>query len=346
MRVNDYIERGHTVVCANVRLAHRLKHLYAQEQLRQGRRTWETPDILPYRAWLRRCRNSRRERNGVTKLLLSGDQESVLWQQIIEDSDYRDNLLQISSVAEQAVGAWQRLKEYNVPIFPEGTPMNEDIFAFKSWADEFQSRCRHNNWIDNASLADILRPDAATDPDAFGHGVTLAGFDQLTPQQTMLCKGMKTAGIPVDECPIEDRNISAQVADFADTDQEIRTAAGWARRLIEENGETAIGILVPDLRKLRNRIRYIFEDILTPGNLSYREATAPLPFSISMGQPLADYPLIHVIFSILGLSKTARRWKPWVSCCVRRLSKATTGNAPDALYWMKNCVPVSNSRLP
>ena len=93
--------------------------------------------------------------------------------------------------------------------------MNDDIFAFKSWADEFQSRCRHNNWIDNASLADMLRPDVATGPDAFGHGVTLAGFDQLTPQQTMLCKGMKIAGIPVDECPIEDRNISAQVTDFA-----------------------------------------------------------------------------------------------------------------------------------
>ena len=305
MRVNDYIERGHTVVCANVRLAHRLKHLYAQEQLRQGRRAWETPDILPYRAWLRRCWNSRHERNGVTKLMLSGDQESVVWQQIIKDSDYKDNLLQISSVAEQVVGAWQRLKEYNVPIFPEGTPMNDDVFAFKSWADEFQSRCRHNNWIDNASLADILRLDAATVPDTFGHGVTLAGFDQLTPQQTMLYKGMKTAGIPVDECPIEDRNISVQVTDFADTDQEIRAAAGWARRLIEENGETTIGILAPDLRKLRNRIRYIFEDILTPGNLSYREATAPLPFSISMGQPLADYPLIHVIFSILGLSKAS-----------------------------------------
>ena len=53
MRIGDHIKRGHTVVCANVRLAHRFRHLYAQEQLRKNRRAWETPDILPWQAWLR-----------------------------------------------------------------------------------------------------------------------------------------------------------------------------------------------------------------------------------------------------------------------------------------------------
>ena len=91
-----------------------------------------------------------------------------------------------------------------------------------------------------------------------------------------------------------------------DTDQEIRAAARWARRLIEENGETTIGILAPDLRKTAQSYSlYLRGRPGRPENLSYREATAPLPFSISMGQPLADYPLIHVIFSILGLSKSA-----------------------------------------
>ena len=300
MRVNEHIARGHTVVCANVRLAHHFRRQYAQEQLRQGRRAWETPDILPWQAWLRRCRDSRPERDDT---LLTPEQESVLWQQIIDASSHKNSLLQVHSVAGQAAAAWQRLKQYNVPIFPEGFVMNEDTRAFKSWADEYRSHCRQKSWVDNASLADLLRLDAAADPDAFGSTVLLAGFDRLTPQQAMLRKGLEAAGICVVEYRVEDRNVSAQVADFADTNEEIRAAANWARRHIEATGGTTIGIITPDLRKQRNRIHTIFEDVLAPGNLDYRNASASLPFNISVGRPLADYPLIHGIFPLIGLNK-------------------------------------------
>ena len=301
MRAIEYIERGHTVVCANVRLAHHFKHLYTQEQLRKGRSAWATPDILPWQAWLRRCRDSQRERSDT---LLTSEQEKVLWQQIIEGSDYQNSLLQIPSVAGQAAAAWQHLKQYKVPIFPEGMPMNEDVKAFKTWADEYRSCCRQNNWIDSASLADTLRFDTADRPGALGRDLVLAGFDRLTPQQTLLCRELKAAGVSVHEFRAMDRNESVTVVDFADVDEEIRAAANWARQRLEMDGETTIGIITPDLRKLRTRIHYIFADVLAPGNLCYRNETTPLPYSTSVGQALADYPLIHVIFTLLGLGKT------------------------------------------
>ena len=303
MRLNGHIGRGHTIVCANVRLAHHFRHLYAQEQLRGNRRAWETPDILPWQAWLRRCWNSLRERNGVSGLLLTGAQENVLWQQVIEQSDYGNNLLQVTSVAGQVAAAWQHLKQYRAPVFPPGTPMNEDIAAFKSWADEYGLRCRDNNWVDDASLADDLCGNAAAATAVFGTGLVLAGFDRFTPQQEMLLKGLKDAGLAVHEYREEGRNVSVQVRDFADCDEEIRAAALWARSCIEAESGVSVGIIVPDLRKLRTRIRYIFEDVLAPGILGYRETTAPLPFSISAGQPLVEYPLVNAVFSILGLNK-------------------------------------------
>ena len=164
-------------------------------------------------------------------------------------------------------------------------------------------RCGENDWIDNASLADVLHGDVADDTDIFGKGLALAGFDRLTPQQAMLLKNLEDAGIPVHECRQEDGNVSAQVLDFADAGEEIRAAAVWARGCIEEKDGISVGIITPDLRKLRTRIRYIFEDVLAPGNLRYRDVAAPLPFSISVGQPLADYPLVNAIFPILGLNK-------------------------------------------
>ena len=303
MGLNGHIGRGHTIVCANVRLAHHFRHRYAQEQLRGNRRAWETPDILPWQAWLRRCWNSLRERNGAGSLLLTGEQENVLWQQIIEQSDYGNSLLQVTSAAGQVAAAWQRLKQYRVPVFPQDTLMNEDVAAFKSWADEFRLRCGENNWIDNASLADILCKHVTGATDIFGKGLALAGFDRFTPQQAMLLEGLEDAGIAVHEYREDNRNVSVEVRDFADIDEEIRAAALWARECVEAESGVSVGIIVPDLRKLRTRVRYIFEDMLVPGNLGYRETAAPLPFSISAGQPLVEYPLINVIFTILGLNK-------------------------------------------
>lgn len=300
MPIDEHIERGHTIVCANVRLVHHFSHRYAREQLRQGRRAWETPDILPWQAWLRRCRDSRGEHHDT---LLTTEQENMLWQQIIEASDYKNSLLQISSVAGQAAAAWQVLKQYKVPIFPDGMFLNEDTSAFRAWANEYRLRCQRNNWTDNASLADTVPLDAATNPDAFGRHLVLAGFDRLTPQQTILCEKLRTNGVAVQEYRPENRNESAQVADFADVDEEIRAAAVWARRCIEEEGEVTVGIITPDLRKLRTRIRYIFEDVLAPEHLRYRNESVRSPFSISVGQSLTDYPLVHVIFPLLGLSK-------------------------------------------
>ena len=300
MRVSEHIERGHTVICANVRLTRHFKHLYALEQLRQGRRAWPTPDVLSWPAWLRRCRDSQLESNDT---LLSGEQEHVLWQQIIENSDYKDSLLQVSSVAGQAAVAWQRLKQYRLPVFPEGTPMNEDITAFISWANEYRSLCRRHNWTDSASVAETLLLNTADIAAAFGRELVLVGFDRLTPQQTLLCTRLRDAGVSVHEYRREGRNISVSVAGFADVDEEIRSVAIWARQCLEADGGAAIGIITPDLRKLRTRIRYIFEEVLLPGNLCYRNETTVLPYNISAGEVLADYALIHVLFSLLGLGK-------------------------------------------
>ena len=291
---------GNTVICANTRLARRLRLRHAQQQLHQGKRSWESPDILPFQAWLRRCRDSLSENNGT---LLSGEQEGVLWQQVIEGSAYQDNLLQTASVAAQAAQAWQNLKAFQVPIFPEHIPLNEDAGAFKLWAEEFRTQCHRNNWIDSAALVDELLRAAAIDVNIFGSKLTLVGFDRLTPQQQTLFDTLKAGGVSIRERRVEERNETAQVMDFNDVDTEIRAAAHWARAAVEAGGNLTVGIVTPQLRNLRTRIRYLFEDMLTPAHLRYRDESERSPFSISLGQSLTEYPLVHVLFSLLGLSK-------------------------------------------
>ena len=298
----EHIQRGHTIVCANARLAHHFRHLHAQQQLRAGLRVWERADILPWQAWLRRAHAAVREQGGNAATLLSGAQERLLWEQIIAASRFNQSLLQFSAVAQQAVAAWQLLKEYRIPLLAQGDPrINEDALAFNAWAREYQARCRRNNWTDNASLPDALRAAATAVPEAFDKALTLVGFEQLTAQQNLLCEALGDAGITVHEHQQEARNQTAGVADFADTEAEIRAAALWARQLVEQDEKLTIGILTPELHQLRNRISIIFEDVLAPGNLHYLNGGAPLPFTLATGQALPDYPLTDTVFTVLEL---------------------------------------------
>ena len=293
------VMHGQTIVCANTRLARRLYLRHAQEQLRQNKRAWESPDILPWQTWLRRCRDYRDDHD---ETVLSGEQENVLWQQIIESSPHRHHLLQTSAVATQAAAAWQSLKAYQAPVFPEDIPLNEDAAAFKLWAEEFRSQCRRNRWADSASLADTLPGASAINENVTGGKLTLVGFDRLTPQQQALFDTLRAGGVSIEEEPGEDRNESAQVVSFADVDEEILAASHWARRCVEENGEATVGIITPQLRNLRTRIRYILEDVLAPELLRYRDGSVRPSFSISAGQSLTDYPLVHVGLNLLSLN--------------------------------------------
>ena len=287
-----------TIICANTRLARRLRRRHAQAQLRGGHRAWESPDILPWQAWLQRCREVRGDDYGA---LLNEAQESALWQQIIEGSAVRDNLLQTAAVATQAAAAWQSLRAYQAPIFPADMPLNEDAGAFKLWAEEFRAQCRRQGWTDHATLVDELS-GAAPAADIFGGELELVGFDRFTPQQQSLFEALRRGGVSIREYRHEDRNESVRLLNFADIDAEIQAAAHWARRAIEADGELTIGIITPQLRNLRTRIRYSFEDVLAPAQLRYQAEAARAPFSISLGQSLTDYPLLHVVFALLSLS--------------------------------------------
>ena len=305
MRIEDHLERDHTVVCANIRLVRYFNHRYAQQQKLNGRRSWESPDILPWQAWLGRCWEACRIKHDGTELLLNSDQENVLWQQIIEASSYKDSLLHTPSIAVQAAAAWHKLKQYRIPVFPEDAVLSEDAKAFKIWADEFQTQCHKHNWIDSTSLVERMCAAQTVDTGAVGSSVVLVGFGQFTPHQTKLCRWLEDAGVPVCRHEVENQNRQVRAAVFPDIKEEIRAAAIWAKQHVEQNPRAVIGILSPGLRNLRNRFRYIFEDVLVPGNLHYRDDQLSPPFSISVGRPLSDYPLVHLIFTILQLQRSA-----------------------------------------
>jgi RecB family exonuclease len=66
-----------------------------------------------------------------------------------------------------------------------------------------------------------------------------------------------------------------------------------------------IGIVVPDLAQSRRAVQRIFSQVMAPAHGLPGTEQHPLPFNISLGEPLSSYPLVAAAMLALDLARTA-----------------------------------------
>ena len=102
-RLIETLDAGTTVVCANPRLARELKLAKAGYEIKKGRASWRTPDILPFSAWIGRVWQEYQERSSASlPSLLTPLQERAVWEvSIVDDLKRRGvpSLLNVSGAA-------------------------------------------------------------------------------------------------------------------------------------------------------------------------------------------------------------------------------------------------------
>ncbi|MGH8503191.1 MAG: PD-(D/E)XK nuclease family protein [Gammaproteobacteria bacterium] len=297
------LEEGATVVTANRRLARALAADYAAHRQQTGASVWETPDVLPWGAWLVRTWDSwfdhLADDGAIPPALLAPEQEHALWETVISacEPEARLNVSAAAELAREALALW---RGWRLPLRRDNALYGDDVRAFLRWTAAFEARCDELGFIDSARLANAVA-------DRLTHGrltaparLLLAGFDELTPQQQTLLQTLRDRG-----CEVQVVTPSAHETGHAlrvaalDTEQEIRLAARWARARLQENSR--IGVVVPELGQLRERVARIFEDTLNPqAVLAQAEARSRI-FNISLGAPLNRYPIIHSALNILAL---------------------------------------------
>jgi len=100
---------------------------------------------------------------------------------------------------------------------------------------------------------------------------------------------------------------------FKTTEDEIKSAAEWAKELHASNPSKQIVIVSPKLNKLHYQFKSIFDQVF----FNTLNETGKKSYNISLGLPLDKYPLIQHLLSILELSNQLQK---------NRI-KATTFNA-------------------
>ncbi len=303
------------VVTPNRRLAQELARAFDATRMAAGLAAWEAADILPFSAFIERLWEAATysDRTAATPYLLSPSQEQALWEDVIATSATGGDLLSPARAAAQCQQAWKLAHAWRIDGALEMYPGNDDARAFAGWARAYARRA--GNDIDGARLTDAVSAMLASEALAKPRTLILHGFEIMPPQTRDFLRACATQGIEVLVCRNEREAGTVTRVTRASATEELETAARWARTRLEEAHArlTAgradaifvyprIGVVVPDLQQRRREVNRVFSRVMAPAWTVPGVETAALPFNLSLGLPLADYPLVHAALGVLALA--------------------------------------------
>ncbi|MEO8157195.1 MAG: PD-(D/E)XK nuclease family protein [Betaproteobacteria bacterium] len=298
---------GIAVVTPNRRLAQTLAREFDELQIASGLAVWEGADILPFGAFVERLYEDALYSDIAARLplLLTGAQEQELWQAAIRASEWGASLLAVPRAAADCRKAWGLAHTWRiagaVTADGGGFPGNEDAKAFAQWAREYAKRCVRDGNTDGACLADIVAPLLQEAALRKPKRLVAYAFDVMPPQMRDFLDACAGQGIEVCVSDPEGKEANASRVAFASAREELEAAAGWARAKLEA-GAKRIGVVVPELGQRRREVARVFTRIMDPARNLPGAGRKTLPFNISLGAPLSDYPLAHAALRILELA--------------------------------------------
>jgi ATP-dependent helicase/nuclease subunit B len=296
------IADGATVVTPNRRLAREIKRLYDARQAADGRTVWPSADVLPWDAWLVRCYQDIAPAS-LPPVLLSDPQQQVYWEQVTAEVRSSRPLLQPAMLAALAGEAWSVLNEYGDIAQLARAAGNEDHQAFSGWARDFARRLRTRQSISLAELpvfmAQALGAGTLTPP----RQLVCAGFDGVGAAPRRLVEALRAAGCTVVDAPTEPEPPLAEPVRVgcADLSAQWRQVADWACARLQAAPQARIGIVVPDLGTQRDALVHALVDALSPALRVQPDQAAARPFNVSLGQPLAQAPLVSTALTLFDL---------------------------------------------
>jgi probable DNA repair protein len=313
-RLAEGLTAGVTVVTPNRRLAQELTREFDADRVANGLQAWEAADILPFGASVDRLWESAgySELGADMPLLLSPAQEQALWEEIIGASEWGAQLLSPARASAQCRDAWRLAHVWRIDGALDKFPGNDDAHAFAEWSRAYAKRTARD--VDAARLPDVvaklLKAPALSKPRL----LVAYAFDILPPQTADFFRAMNAAGVDVARCGPRRRETAAVRTTFASAREELEAAARWARARLEAAHDRAtdtgnpvvsyprIAVVVPGIEQRRQEVVRVFSRVMEPGwNLPGASMHA-LPFNVSIGMPLASYPLAHAALGLLALA--------------------------------------------
>jgi ATP-dependent helicase/nuclease subunit B len=283
-----------------VRLAH------SGAMLGAGLRVWNTPDVLPWGAWIERELDAARARGESLRRRLSAPEEWLLWREAVQHACIDLDLLLPDALIEPVRRAIGRLDDYGLTLNRAATAEAAVLLQARAG---FRRRCAELGAIGTTSWGDCaphLQPSAQ---------LLLAGFARLGPARRRWLEqhGARVAGDD-DRTAITAAPVGAgdrpQVVGCDNPLLEAEAAAQWCAAQLERDAQARLLLVVPRLAQQRHiwqralSHRLDFESLLGAGTSS-----GDAPFALEGGQPLSAYPLVATALQLIALAAGDMRFE-------------------------------------
>lgn len=296
------LESGDLLLTPNHRLASRIKTAFSLYKSKQGIDVTLTPNVISVdqwagNLWLELLLSG--EPNTAELRVLNTEQELLLWRAIIEHSDFTEAFINPSKTAQQAMSAYKALVNFRQPLSAlEKYYKTEDTQAFYQWATEFQDNCHDNKWLTQVDQYTHLLSAFEKKQLAPAKQLYTLGFDEITPLNNALIEA--ASDLPIITLDTPSKNKQVNTLSCNDFEDEITSAAVWAKQILKDNPANTVAIVVPDLSSQQATVRRILQEVFETQLLGQQPRTSS-PFNFSAGMSLIETPVVDAFFKLLGL---------------------------------------------
>lgn len=233
--------------------------------------------------------------------LIDSWQREIIFKKIINENNDTD--LAVDAIYKKVEQAWIIANDWHLDWHTWQDYPQLESKLFTQWLMAYQQYLVSNNYLDPNNLIEYLikRCSHANIVKIFNSlsvtNLDLYGFDDLTPAQKSFFKLMSEISVLVNNIDDTHSELNKsrchkfEIYTAENIEQEYYAVASWARSCLEE-GQSNIGIVVPNLANHRKKLIQVFERIL-PNRQSW---------NISGGDLLNEVPLVKAGLILLNLA--------------------------------------------
>lgn len=305
------------VLCATGRLTQTLRKEYDRLCVTRGLNQWRSLNCKTIDQWLAEVGEEMAlKATGRVSVIeytpLDSLAEHLIWERAILETleGNQKYLLDVKSMARTASQAHDLLVTWQIKECAERR--SDESLHFEQWRKRFLTICKELGYVDRASLKRAVSTKLASlSPRELDlpARVFFAGFDRFNPVDQAIQAALTGLQIEVGELAITGEEALARALSYPDATSEILAAAIWAKDFIEQKPEASIAIVVPDLASKGDMIHDALQDILAPASMYPSQSETPMPFNLSLGRPLENYPLVGTAIDLLELVVSSRAFE-------------------------------------
>lgn len=300
---------GATIWTPNRRLASFVEASIYQQCAEQGQSITPAFSIFPLQDWLLQSWQQTKEKKAWFDhpICISNLQQQLLFEQIIEQSDWTDGILKAHITAGQVTKAWNDCIAWEIELetYQDLFIQTIDTRAFWTWAQAYQQQLTMRGWLDRSLMINEWLIWAKQGWVEWPKQIAWVGFHDLNPQLQRIKQVLTESGVRHTELHLTVAPTTLCRVVAPTPNAELEAVALWAKQKIEDDADARIGIVIPDLVGRRNQVTAILGE-----HLSEQEVNISAPL------PLNRYPLIQHVLALLGLCQAVFQHKD-LSYCLR-----------------------------